>query len=447
MATAEQNAVLSRENDQKCLESPKYSCALGEAVAILSNMYRVIPIMHSGAGCGTQQMLAFRWGGGHQGIRYIGGYMTPSTNLTEKEVVFGGEQRLEDQIRSTIDICDGDAYVVVNGCIAAMVGDDIGAVVHKFQDEPVAVGWVNGSGFLGNSWFGYDETFVSLIQQFTKKQPTVKNRVNLLGFPPYQDIFWRGNLRIIGDLLRDLGLEVTQVIDDFSGIDGVRALSQAAHTIVVSPWVGVRAAQELEKLYTIPYMTAPNLPVGPRETTEFIRSVADHLKLDRTMVEAYIAKKEKQAYSDLNIAGDNCAQFGPSLPFVIIGASANITGIVRFLANEASFTPVLAIINDDPPLELRDAITQRIQNIDGGLKPRIVFEVDNYEIKKLIKTSGSRLVFGSGQEKFNAQKEKQIHLSVSFPATDRMVVNVSYAGYGGGISLLEDLFHKFIMNY
>jgi nitrogenase molybdenum-iron protein beta chain len=50
---------------------------------------------------------------------------TPSTNVAEKEIIFGGEGRLEEQIRTTVELIDGDLYVVISGCQVEMIGDDI----------------------------------------------------------------------------------------------------------------------------------------------------------------------------------------------------------------------------------------------------------------------------------------------------------------------------------
>lgn len=445
LATRKQTA--GRDTDQKCLESPKYTCALGGALAVLTNIERVIPIIHAGAGCGTNQLLSFRTGGGNQGIGYVNGMNTPSTNLMEKEVVFGGEARLEDQIRSTIELIDGDAYVVANGCIAGMIGDDIEGVVRRFTDQEKPVACVNSSGFLGSSYFGYEAALNALIDQLTTGEKTVKKRVNLLGFVPYQDIFWRGNLQKIGDILRGIGLEVNQVLGDFSGLKGIRRLSTAALSIVVSPWVGVGPAQRLEEKYGIPYITFPNLPVGPRDSSEFVRTVADALKLHKGRVNHYIEGEERRAYYLHDIAGDTCAQFGAALPFAVVADSSTATGLTRFLANEAGYTPTAVIFNDDPPLEVRQGIVERIEDLTENIRPKIYFETDSYYIRKILDDTYHRVILATSQERFKAQENNQIHLSVSFPALERLVVNDTYAGYHGGIALLEDFMTKFIMPY
>lgn len=56
---------------------------------------------------------------------YAGGNTSPCTNFTEKEVVFGGVDRLRQIIRNTYKVLDTDLQVVLTGCTAGIVGDDV----------------------------------------------------------------------------------------------------------------------------------------------------------------------------------------------------------------------------------------------------------------------------------------------------------------------------------
>jgi nitrogenase molybdenum-iron protein beta chain len=164
-------------------------------------------------------------------------------------------------------------------------------------------------------------------------------------------------------------------------------------------------------------------------------------------INKYVRQQEKQAYYELDIAGDVCAQFSTSLPIATVADSATAVGVVRFLANEAGFTPTIVVINDDPPREVRETILSRLDDLKANIKPKVVFEVDNYELNQQLATAYYRVILASSQERFAAQEENQIHLSISYPAFERLVVNDTYAGYGGGIALLEDFLTKFIMPY
>jgi nitrogenase molybdenum-iron protein beta chain len=429
----------------RCLEAPKYTCNLGGALSVITNVHRFIPIIHAGAGCGMNQLLSFRTGGGRQGIGYMSGTNAPSTNLGEIEVVFGGENRLAEQIRATLDLIDGDAYVVVNGCISAMIGDDVAGVVQQFAEARAPVLAIEASGFGGNTYVGYDAAFSAFVKHIAKPQPKIQGLVNILGLVPYQDVFWRGTLRSLRSILEKLGLKVNQVIGDHSGILGVHALSAAELTIVLSPWVGVPTARLIESRFGIPYIAFPNVPVGPVDTSDFLRSVAEKLGLDSDKVEAVIAEEEREAYDDLNIAGDTLSTFGSALPFSIVGNSAQAVGLVRFLANVAGFSALEVIINDDPPEEVRPQLLERLNNLESGLQPSIHFEVDTWKIRQILKKSICRVLLASSQERYLAESERKIFVATTFPANNRLVVRDHYAGYGGGINIVEQIVSLFVM--
>ena len=54
------------------------------------------------AGCGQNLHIAINSGGGYLGGGYCGGNSLPSSNVVERDIVFGGEERLREQIKSTL---------------------------------------------------------------------------------------------------------------------------------------------------------------------------------------------------------------------------------------------------------------------------------------------------------------------------------------------------------
>lgn len=57
---------------------------------------RAVPILHSGPGCGQKLWGALGLDNGCQGSGYVGGHTVPCTNASEKEVIFGGEEKLRE---------------------------------------------------------------------------------------------------------------------------------------------------------------------------------------------------------------------------------------------------------------------------------------------------------------------------------------------------------------
>lgn len=140
----------------KFVDRPRYSCALGGALSTLRAISRAIPIIHASSGCGHNLYNATNSGSAYLGGGYCGSSSLPSTNVIEKDIVFGGEKRLKEQIENTLKIMDGDIYVVVTGCMVEMIGDDVEAVVKDFAGAEKPVISAPTPSFKGNSYYGYD---------------------------------------------------------------------------------------------------------------------------------------------------------------------------------------------------------------------------------------------------------------------------------------------------
>jgi len=54
------------------------------------------------------------------------------------------------------------------------------------------------------------------------------------------------------------------------------------------------------------------------------------------------------------------------------------------------------------------------------------------------------VLLASSQERFLAEDLKAGHISVSFPVNNRMIISRTYAGYRGGITLVEDIMSLFL---
>ncbi|HXZ16086.1 MAG TPA: nitrogenase component 1, partial [Roseiarcus sp.] len=110
------------------IERVRYSCALGALASVIA-IEGAIPITHCGPGCATKQFHALSGISGYQG----GEFHVPSTNIGNKEVIFGGADRLDELIDSTLKVMEAELYVVQSGCVPGLVGDDVGNVVQSWQ--------------------------------------------------------------------------------------------------------------------------------------------------------------------------------------------------------------------------------------------------------------------------------------------------------------------------
>jgi nitrogenase molybdenum-iron protein beta chain len=441
----------------KFIDRPRYVCSLGGGLETLHALPRTIPIIHASAGCGSNISNATNPGGGHFGSGYVSGMGLPSTNVIEKDIVFGGEDRLREQIKSTLEVIDGDLYVVVTGCMVEMIGDDVISVASEFSnsDKPVLV--VETGGFRGNSFTGYDLILQTLFKDFVVKTEEKKaNVINIFGLVPAQDAFYKGNLRELKSLFNKLGFKVNTLFGEGETLEDLKNIGEARLNIVVSDFYGVDAAKVFEETHGTPYIIAP-IPIGSRATGEFLEIVGKTLDVKGEVIEKVI-KEEREIYYDyferiVDIFNDiDLQRYG------IVVADANYgPAITKFISDELGWIPSLTVITDILEKEQEEQLLTRFENYESGLKPKVVFDTDTSAVRRNLKSIwpqndgskyfdsfGPAVVIGSSLEGDLAEEFGFPLLNVSFPVTTRASLSRAYAGFRGGINLVEDLINLLV---
>ena len=419
-------------------DTPRWSCALGGALGTVTAIKGLVPILHAGPGCGGQVFYGQTFTSGYRGSGPLGGVSVPSTNTYEREVVFGGEDRLREQIRTTRELVKGEAYIVLTGCTVGLIGDDVRAVVQEFKDKKEPVVFAETPGFKGGSNEGYEIVLTALIDQLAKKKPRIKNRVNILGVVPSQDVFWEGNLAEIERILTALGLEVNTFFNGYPLEDA----GAASLNIVLSPWVGVSVAKDLKKRFGTPYIVYP-LPVGITDTTGFVRAIGDALKIKTAPV---IAREEERVYRYIERVADFIVDFDVQLHFATISDAGYAVALNRFLVQDLGWLPSVAVITDQVPEPSRASLEKSL-DLGEGLSPRLLYETDSWKIWVAVEKEHPAFILGSTLDREAADRIGAWRLSVSFPITDRVVLDRGYAGYTGATTLIEDILSAIVARF
>ncbi len=423
-------------------EAPRYSCALGGAYITALAVNHAAPILHSGPGCGLGQQFGLSYAGGMNAVGRHGNTSTPCSCLVEEHVVFGGEEKLRDLIASTLKVIKAELFPVISGCVPSLIGDDIAAVVKEFKDQ-AAILHVNTAGFLGNSYVGYEEFFLAVADQLLEPLPKVERLVNIFGIVPSQHIQWKGHLRVLKELLGKIGVRANIVFTEKDGVGALREIPAAGLNLVFSPWVGIRIAEKLKEKFETPYEVIPFVPVGPKDTSNFLRQIGQILGIDKDTVESVIEAEEWDAYNTSEYFGDLLVIGLPNAYFGVIADSGTAIGLVRYGANEIGLLPELVIVSDNPPEESREYITRLLtEGLASAVKPKVIFETDGHKIKLILQKHTLQLLLGSSLEKHLPRGDAGF-LSVSFPTFDRLVLDRSYAGYRGGLNFMEDAGSQF----
>jgi nitrogenase molybdenum-iron protein beta chain len=137
---------------------------------------------------------------------------------------------------------------------------------------------------------------------------------------------------------------------------------------------------------------------------------------------------------------------------VVIGDANYATALTRFLSDDLGWLPQLVVFTDQLRDDQKNKLLKKAENLESGLKPRVVFETDTSEVirhlnelypktatGKYVKGFSPGFVVGSSLDRELALSMEAPHLTVSFPVANRAVIDRGYTGYRGGLRLVEDL--------
>jgi nitrogenase molybdenum-cofactor synthesis protein NifE len=155
--------------------------------------------------------------------------MSFSTDLHEKEVVFGGEKKLYAALTELITKYKPEAAFVYSTCIVGVIGDDVEAVCRRVSEEmKLPVIPVQAPGFNGTKKDGYKiacEAMARLVGTSNREVPRLS--INILG-----DFNLAGELWILLDYYRKMGIHVQATITGDGRVADIRNAHKASLNVV-----------------------------------------------------------------------------------------------------------------------------------------------------------------------------------------------------------------------
>ena len=430
------------------ISDPRYACAVGASHTVVA-IKGAVPIANCSPGCQLKQTAFLTFENGFQGSAYAGAGNMPSANSTENDIVFGGIKTLDQLIKSTLKVFNGDLYVVLTGCVGGLIGDDVPSLVREYRDKGYPIVAVDTAGFKGNNLYGHEEVVNAIIDQFVGdyRGDKEKGLINLWFETPYYNQNWRGDYQELARILRGAGFEVNVLFGpENNGVEDWLRIPKAQFNLVVSPWVGVRNAEHLQEKYGQPFLHIHEIPVGAEATDEFIRMVVDFAGIDKKKSEEFIKEEDRIYYYYLEHFSEFFAEYWFGIPseFAITADSAYTFAYTKFLVDQIGLIPRKAIISDDPPQKFRKQIEDAFHNISEGVSVDVEFEEDGYWIEKSIQnvefSSAKPLLLASSWEINIANEKGALFFEITPPSSETLIVNRSFIGYRGALSLLEKIY-------
>ncbi|HBF39011.1 MAG TPA: hydrogenase, partial [Firmicutes bacterium] len=326
-----------------------------------------------------------------------------------------------------------------------IVGDDATEVVHTFENAEKPIIFASTPGFKGNNYQGHEWVIQAIIEQYLKEAPAkVKGLVNIWAGIPMHDPFWLGNLRGLERLLAEIGLIPNTIFGHGRGLQNIDRIPEAQFNLLVSPWLGLKNVQLLQRRFGTPYLHYPTLPVGAFETSKFLRAVGQFAGLSGEHVEQVIQKHEAEYYYYIERFADVFLETRVmSKRFVVVSDAQYTLALTKFLVNDLGRLPSKQYITDDTPGEYQEQVRSYFRELNDGITAEVEFSSDGRQIHDEIRNTdfhGYPLILGSSWEKKLAKELKAHYIMVSWPIIERLIINGSYVGYSGGLKLLEDIY-------
>jgi nitrogenase molybdenum-cofactor synthesis protein NifE len=204
-----------------------------------------------------------------------------STDMREKEVIYGGEKKLTAALSELIPLYNPKAVFVYATCIVGVIGDDVRAICKRTAAEfDIPVIPVDSEGFKGSKKSGYhaacDALFDNLIG--TGDASSVKpHSINILG-----DFNLAGEIWQIEKYYRDMGVDVVGRITGDGRVDDIRRMHGAALNVVQCSGSVTKLAEMMKEKYGIPYIRVSYF--GIEDMCRALYDVAEHFDDDPTIM-------------------------------------------------------------------------------------------------------------------------------------------------------------------
>jgi len=205
--------------------------------------------------------------------------MSFSTDLREKHVVFGGEEKLYKTLVNLIDIHKPKAAFIYSTCIVGVIGDDVEAVCRKVAKEKnIPVLAVNSEGFKGSKKDGYKAACDALgkLVGTLDNDNVPAHSINILG-----DFNLAGELWMLEEYYKKMGVNILARVTGDGRIDDIRRAHKASLNVVQCSGSMMHLALEMKEKYGIPFKRVSYF--GIEDMSQALYDVAEFFKSESMM--------------------------------------------------------------------------------------------------------------------------------------------------------------------
>lgn len=348
-----------------------------------------------------------------------------TTDITELDVIYGGEKRLYRAIKQIIDKVDPPAVFVYQTCVTALIGDDVEAVCKAASARfgrpviPVDAPGFAGVKNLGNKLAG--EALLDHVIGTIEPETTTPYDINIIGEYNLSGELWQ-----VRPLLDAMGVRVLACISGDARYREVASSHRAKAAMMVCSKAMINIARKMEERYAIPYFEGSFYGIG--DMSDSLRQIAALLVrqgapdaiLART--EALIAAEEARAWARIEPYRQRLQ--GKRVLLITGGVKSwSVVAALQEIGLEIVGTSVKKSTKEDK---------ERIKQIMGD-EAHMIDDMPPREMYRMLKEARADIMLSGGRSQFVALKAKMPWMDIN---QER---HHAFAGYEGMVKLVQEI--------
>ncbi|MFT4145623.1 MAG: nitrogenase component 1 [Mobilitalea sp.] len=275
--------------------SQTQGCQFTLSLAILSTLRNAVIVMHSPIGCGACSISSVGVNKSFKQLRDSGaeGVIWLSTNLDESDVIGGGERKLREAILYADKEFRPETIIIANGCVPALIGDDIDSLLSELQEQTAAILMpIHCEGFKTKVMAtAYDAVYHGILKNYIRKpdhrlrlveteledrieQYRISRNVNVLNVSSMS----RADELELQRLLNAIGLTVT-FIPCYAKPEDFSYSLETSLNISICGTHDDYFVEHLKQNYDIPFLI-DTIPIGRKNTDRWLLNIARYFGLE-----------------------------------------------------------------------------------------------------------------------------------------------------------------------
>ncbi|BAU06532.1 nitrogenase iron-molybdenum cofactor biosynthesis protein NifE [Fischerella sp. NIES-3754] len=344
-----------------------------------------------------------------------------TTDLSENDVIFGGEKKLYKAILDIHKRYSPQAVFVYSTCVTALIGEDMDAVCKAASNKiGIPVIPVNSPGFVGSKNLGNrigGEALLEYVVGTEEPEYTTPYDINLIGEYNIAGEMWN-----VLPLFKKLGIRVLAKITGDARYKEVCCAHRAKLNVMICSKALINMARKMEERYGIPYIEESFY--GVEDMNRCLRNIA--AKLGDADLQARTEKliAEETAALDAKLAPYRDRLKGKRVVLYTGGVKSwSIISAAKDLGMEVVATSTKKSTEEDKA---------RIKQLLG--KDGITLEKGNpQEILRVINETNAEMLIAGGRNQYTALKARIPFLDIN---QER---HHAYAGYSGMVEMAREL--------